>query len=210
MKQRRVPFARIALLLAAAVVSLGALLWIAIAPHGSAVQVEQPPLAGAPIGGDFSLTDQDGNRVSNDSLQGRYRLVYFGYSFCPDVCPVDVQRMMAAFRSFEVADPEAAATLQPIFVTIDPARDTRQALKTFVSAFHPRLIGLTGSEAEIALAKRAYRVYAAKADGSDSENYLMDHSAYIYLMDKTGKPIAFFDRGDTADAIAAGIEKWVR
>ena len=210
MKQpRRLPFLRIALLLAAAVALVAAFIWLA-APKPAAQGVEAPPLAGAPIGGDFALTDQDGGRVTDDSLKGRYRLVYFGYSFCPDVCPVDVQRMAQGLKSFEAANPEAAARVQPVFVTVDPARDTPAVLKDFVAAFHPRLIGLTGTEAEVGTAKRAYRVYAAKGEGTDAENYLMDHSAFIYLMDPDGKPMLYFERGDDAAAIAAGLAKWVR
>lgn len=204
-QRRRLPFQAIALLLALLIASVAAVSWL-----DRATPDEPRPLEGAPIGGAFALDDQNGKRVTNDSLNGSYRLVYFGYSFCPDVCPVDVQRMMAAFTAFENADPEMAARVQPMFVTVDPARDTEAALKTFVSAFHPRLIGLTGTDAEIAAAKRTYRVYGAKAGGIDAENYLVDHSAYIYLMDPAGKPIMYFAREDNADAIAAGLRKWVR
>lgn len=205
-QQRRFSFRRMAILLFVAIAALAAVLWL-VMPRPAA---EEPPLAGAPIGGAFALVDQDGRRVTNDSLNGQYRLVYFGYSFCPDVCPVDVQRMVAGFRAFEAANPRAAARVQPIFITVDPARDTEAVLKTFVSAFHPRLAGLTGSDAEIGMAKRAYRVYAAKAEGGDADNYLMDHSAYIYLMDPDGKPMLFFERADSAGAITAGLQKWVR
>ena len=204
-QRRRLPFAIVALLLIAAIAATAALIFLAARPAA-----EAPPLAGAPIGGAFALTDQDGRRVSNDSLKGRYRLMYFGYSFCPDVCPVDVDRMMRGFKAFEAAEPALARRVQPIFVTIDPARDTAAALKPFVTAFHPRLIGLTGSEDEVGTAKRAYRVYAAKATGSDADNYLMDHTAFIYLMDPDGGPIMHFESGDSADAIAAGLMKWVR
>lgn len=210
MKQpRRLPFLRIALLLAAAVALVAAFIWLA-APKPAAQGLEEPPLAGAPIGGDFALTDQNGKRVTNDSLKGSYRLVYFGYSFCPDVCPVDVQRMAQGLKAFETTNPAAGARVQPVFITVDPARDTPAVIKDFVAAFHPRLIGLTGTQAEIDTAKRAYRVYAAKGEGTDPQNYLMDHSAFIYLMDPDGKPVMYFERADDAAAIAAGLAKWVR
>jgi protein SCO1/2 len=205
-QRRRIPFMRIALLLVLAIGCVAVLLWLMTARPAA----ETPPLAGAPIGGDFALTDEDGRRVTNASLNGRYRLVYFGYSYCPDVCPVDVDRMARGFRAFEAKHPATAARVQPIFITVDPARDTREALKAFTASFHPRLIGLTGNEQEIAVAKRAYRVYAAKTAGTDAANYLMDHTAYIYLMDPDGRPIMHFERGDSAEAIAAGLEKWVR
>lgn len=173
-------------------------------------QNSQPPLAGARIGGPFTLTDQNGRTVSDTDFAGQYRLVYFGYSFCPDVCPVDVQRMAQGLKAFEAADPAAGARVQPVFITVDPARDTSAVLKDFVAAFHPRLTGLTGTQAEIDTAKRAYRVYAAKGEGTDPQNYLMDHSAFIYLMDPDGKPVMYFERADDAAAIAAGLAKWVR
>lgn len=207
-QRRRIPFKGMTLMLVVLVLASALVLWLFA--RSTAVPEDAAPLAGAPIGGDFSLIDQDGHVVSNDSLMGSYRLVYFGYSFCPDVCPVDVQRMMKGFSAFESAEPARAAKLQPIFITVDPARDTQAALKIFVSAFHPRLIGLTGSADAIEAAKTTYRVYAAKGEGSDAENYLMDHSAYIYLMNPDGTPIMFFERADTAEAIAAGLAKWVK
>src|SRR3546814_1174164 len=102
-----------------------------------------PPLAGATIGGPFSLVDQDGRPVTQDALKGRYALVYFGYTYCPDVCPVDLARLMQGLRAFEAKDAARAARVQPVFITIDPARDTVPVVKQFVNAFHPRLMGLT-------------------------------------------------------------------
>lgn len=209
MEQPRPDHLRRTVMPVAALLLLAAAFWVLV-PRPAARDSAAPPLAGAPIGGDFALTDQDGTRVTNNTLKGSYRLVYFGYSFCPDVCPVDVQRMMTAFRAFEASTPVAAQRVQPLFITIDPARDTAAVLKTFVSAFHPRLIGLTGTADEIGTATRAYRVYAAKADGTDDANYLMDHTAFIYLMDPDGKPITYFERGDSAQTIAAGLTQWVR
>ena len=113
-----------------------------------------PPLKGATMGGPFTLTDQNGRRVSDRDFAGKYRLVYFGYTFCPDVCPVDLQVIGAGLRRFEASDPARAARVQPIFITVDPARDTPAVLRQYVAAFHPRLIGLTGSAEEIA-ARRA-------------------------------------------------------
>src|SRR3954465_14430480 len=109
-----------------------------------------PPLEGVHMGGPFTLTDQNGHRVSDRDFAGKYRLIYFGYTFCPDVCPVDMQVIGAGLRQLEAGGPGAPPGLQPIFITVDPARDTPAVLRQFVSAFHPRLIGLTGSEAEIA------------------------------------------------------------
>ncbi|MET0376984.1 MAG: SCO family protein, partial [Rhizorhabdus sp.] len=141
---------------AAAAVLLGAAS-LALSGCGGAAP-ETPPLAGSSIGGPFTLTDQDGKKVSDTDFAGKYRLIYFGYSWCPDVCPVDVQNLMKGYRKIEAEDPALAAKIQPIFITIDPARDTPAALRQFVRAFHPRLIGLTGTEAEIAAVAKQFAI----------------------------------------------------
>jgi protein SCO1 len=99
------------------------------------------PLAGAAIGGDFSLTDQDGKKRTWEEFDGKYRIVYFGYTNCPDICTPDMQNLMLGLKAFEKAKPDLAAKIQPIFITVDPKRDTPEVLKQFVSAFHPRAIG---------------------------------------------------------------------
>ena len=117
----------------------------------------EPPLAGARIGGPFTLTDQNGRQVSDTAFAGKYRMVYFGYTFCPDVCPTALQHLMQGLKAFTADAPAEAAKIQPIFITVDPARDTPAVMKQYVAAFDPRLIGLTGSEAEIAaVAKRVF------------------------------------------------------
>ena len=123
-----------------------------------------PPLQGATMGGPFTLTSHDGRRLSDRDFAGRYRLVYFGFTYCPDVCPVDLQTISAALTRFERDDAERAARVQPLFITVDPARDTPPVLRRYVAAFHPRLIGLTGSEAEIARTARAYGVYFRRGE----------------------------------------------
>lgn len=158
--------------------------------------VEEPPLAGARIGGPFTLTDQDGKPFSSENLKGKYSLVYFGYTYCPDVCPVDLQHMMAGFRLFEKSDPDRAAKIQPVFITVDPARDTAENVKKFVGQFHPRLIGLTGTDAQIAEAAKAYVVQYHKVENSNPENYLMAHTQLAYLMDPDGNPVALIPTDD--------------
>lgn len=169
-----------------------------------------PPLAGARMGGPFTLTDQDGKRVSDTQFRDRYRLVYFGYSFCPDVCPVDVQKLMQGFRLLEQRDPARAARIQPIFITVDPARDTPPVLKQFVSAFHPRLIGLTGSEAEIAAVAKEYAIVYRKAPGATPGSYLMDHSRQTVLYAPDGAPVALIPQDGTAEEIATELGRWAR
>ncbi|MGL4543533.1 MAG: SCO family protein [Polymorphobacter sp.] len=168
------------------------------------------PLAGAKIGGAFELVDQDGRPVTDQSYPGKYKLVYFGYTYCPDVCPLDVQKIATAMRSFEKSDPRRASKVQPIFITVDPERDTQPVLKTFVAAFHPRLVGLGGTVAQVDAAKRAYKVYAAKAGPAGAADYLVDHSAMVYLIGPDGAPISFADHSATAAQIARDLDTYVR
>ncbi|HEV2865122.1 MAG TPA: SCO family protein, partial [Allosphingosinicella sp.] len=132
-----------------------ALLAASLAAPVAACHSSAAPLEGASLGGHFTLTAQDGRRVSDTDFAGKYRLVYFGFTYCPDVCPTDLQTIGAGLRRFEQSDPARAAKVQPIFITVDPRRDTPPVLARYVAAFHPRLIGLTGSEAEIARVARA-------------------------------------------------------
>ncbi len=166
----------------------------------------QPPLAGARIGGAFSLTDQDARTVTDRDFAGRYRIVYFGYTFCPDVCPTDVQNIAAALKAIERDDPALGKRIVPVFITVDPARDTPAALKRFVTAFHPRLVGLTGTPEQIAKVAKEYGIYFARGAGT-ADGYLMDHSRQIYLFDPDGKPLALLPEGPPA-AIVAEVKKW--
>ena len=169
-----------------------------------------PPLQGASMGGPFTLTDQNGRRVSDRDFAGKYRLLYFGYTFCPDVCPVDMQVIGAGLRRFEAQDSARAARVQPIFVSVDPARDTPEVLRRFVAAFHPRLIGLTGSEAEIAQVAREYRVFYERGAASPGGGYMVNHTRMAVLYGPEGQPIAIipFDQG--ADGVAAELGRWVQ
>jgi protein SCO1/2 len=180
--------------------------------------LSEAPLAGAAIGGDFSLTDQDGKKRTWQEFGGKYRIVYFGYTNCPDICTPDMQNLMAGLKAFEKVSPDLAAKIQPIFITVDPARDTPEVLKQFVSAFHPRAIGLTGSEAEIADATKKFAVYSSRIEGSSPESYLMSHSQTPYLMAPDGKPLAILpadqpktDANEGAPKLVeAELAKWVR
>ena len=171
-----------------------------------------PPgnMTGSSLGGAFALIDQDGKKVTDADFKGRYRLMYFGYTFCPDVCPTDVAVIARGLRAYEAARPARAAKVQPIFITVDPVRDDPAALKAFVSAFHPRLIGLTGTPAAIAAARKNYGIYARNVATSDPDNYLVDHYAVFYLFDRDGAPIAFLPHGSTAADVTAMLETYVR
>lgn len=203
---RRLPFLVIAGLLLLLIAAAGAMLWQARGGSGA----ERPPLEGSGIGGPFTLVDGNGRPVTDQSFAGKYRLMYFGYTFCPDVCPTDMQRLAQGFQAFETSDPTRAAKVQPIFVTIDPARDTPATVKQFTAAFHPRFVGLTGTQQQVDAALKAYRVYANRAPGGDAQNYLMDHSAIAYLIGPEGDAISFLSQGATPQEVTAELEKWVR
>jgi protein SCO1/2 len=181
-------------------------------------QNSQPPLAGARIGGPFTLTDQNGRTVSDTDFAGQYRLVYFGYSFCPDICPVDLQKLMRGLSQFEKSDPARGARIQPLFITVDPARDTPEALKPFVARYHPRLLGLTGTPEQIAAVAKAFVVTYHKVEGSAPDRYLMAHSQLAFLMDPAGKPLALVPLDDPStdadegapDKVAADLARWVK
>ena len=150
------------------------------------------------------MTDQDGGRVSDKDFRGRLMLVYFGFTFCPDVCPTGLQAMAAALDRLGAKRSEVV----PIFITVDSERDTPRALKQYVANFSPDLIGLTGSPAEIEEVARRYRVYFRKVkDEASSAPYTIDHTSIIYLMDRDGQFITHFTHVAKPDVIAAALTK---
>ncbi len=154
------------------------------------------------IGGPFELTRHDGKRITDRDLKGSHSLVFFGYTFCPDVCPAGLQVMSAALDKLGTK----ADGIQPVFVTIDPERDTAKVLGEYIEHFHPRMIGLTGSAEDIAKAAKAYRVYYKKAAGeAGDEDYLMDHSSIFYLMGPDGEFVKHFGYTTDVDSLANGI-----
>jgi protein SCO1/2 len=170
---------------------------------------EAPPLEGARIGGPFTLTDQSGKRVSDTSFPGKYKLIYFGYTFCPDICPVDLQLIGRGLAAFEKSDPARAAKVQPIFITTDPQRDTPAVLKEYVSNFHPRLIGLTGTPDEIAAVAKGHGVYYSKRESSGMSDYLVDHVRVAILFDPQGKPIVIVPHDQGLEGVTRELDKWV-
>jgi len=170
---------------------------------------DSAPLEGARIGGAFTLINQDGRPTSDRQFAGKYRIVYFGFTHCPDVCPVDLQNIGKALRDLDMSDPELAARVQPIFITVDPERDTPAVMKQYVAAFHPRLIGLTGTPEQIADVAKKYAAFFQKSEEEGSGDYLVNHNRTTYLMGPEGQPIALLPSDQGADDVAAELKRWV-
>jgi protein SCO1/2 len=156
----------------------------------------------ATVGGPFRLIDQAGKTVTDADFRGRYLLIYFGYSFCPDVCPTTLGVMAQALEKMGTD----SARIVPIFITVDPARDTPKVLADYMKAFGPAFVGLTGSDAEIKAVEKEYRVYAAKRPLANG-NYGMDHSSVMYLMGPTGKLVSFYDEAISPDDLAKDLKR---
>jgi protein SCO1/2 len=163
------------------------------------------PLAGR-FGGPFSLVAQDGRRVTEADLAGRFVLITFGYTRCPDVCPTD---LLAMTQALEALGP-AGERIQPIFVTVDPERDTPAVLADYVASFSPRLLGLSGTEAEVAAAAKAWKVHRRKVLPSPgAADYLVDHGSLIYLMGPDGRFLTLFPANTPAETMAGAIRKYL-
>lgn len=190
---------------------LAALAGVALALAGcdAAAPKAEPPLAGAAIGGEFTLTNSKGETVRWGDFAGKYRVVYFGYAFCPDICPTDMQRVAQGLKVLKASDPDKAAKIVPIFITIDPERDTQEVVGEFAAAFSPDIIGLTGTPEQIAAAAKAFKVFYAKGEAVAGGGYLVDHSNIVYLFGPEGEPLATLPVDQGADAVAAEIDKWV-
>ncbi len=189
--------------LAVAVFAGWAMLWLGPAgvTHAirSAAGLATP--GGVQVGGSFSLIDQTGKAVTDATWRGRWMLIYFGYTTCPDVCPTELQTIVEALDSLG----RQAAQVVPIFITIDPERDTQAHLADYVKLFDDRLVGLTGTAQQIAAVARAYRVYYAKVTPKDSATYLMDHTSFLYLMGPDGTLRALFRPGTSVQELAEAI-----
>ncbi|MEO6152827.1 MAG: SCO family protein [Croceibacterium sp.] len=169
----------------------------------------EAPLAGSAIGGPFELTDGHGKTVRWSDFAGRYRVVYFGYTYCPDVCPTDVARMSQGLTKFEHAHPALGAEVQPIFISVDPQRDTPQVVGEFTANFHPRLIGLTGTPQQVKQAANAFKVFYERGEKAPGGGYMVNHSTVTYLFGKNGEPLATLPTDLGPDAVAAELARWV-
>ena len=179
---------------------------------GAAVLLVANPQGGQPvqlsgaalIGGPFSLVGADGKPVTDRNFRGRYMLIFCGFTHCPDICPAELQVIAQALEQLG----DKAKKVVPIFVTLDPERDTPEAMLNYVKSFGPNFVGLTGSPEAIAAAAKAYRVAYSKVENKDSAgDYSVDHSALAYLMDPEGRYVTHFSYGLSADQMAEKLEK---
>ena len=151
-----------------------------------------------PVGGPFTLIDHTGSPRTDRDFRGKLLLIYFGFTYCPDICPADLQNIGLALDQLGAAGDK----VQPLFITVDPERDTPEHLAQYVQMFHPRLIALTGDAAAILAAADAYKVYYAKVPYQSGDGYTVDHTAFIYLMGTDGSYLGFFPPGTTPERIA--------
>lgn len=161
---------------------------------------------GAQIGGPFELVDHTGAVVTNADYAGKFTLIYFGYTYCPDVCPTSLTTMTDALKSLG----SKAKDIVPLFITVDPKRDTVEQLRMYISHFHPRLVGLTGTEEQVAKAAKAFRVYFAKQKESapGANDYLVDHSSIVLFMGQKGQYLTHFGHAVSAEAMAERLQKF--
>ena len=159
----------------------------------------------AAIGGPFTLVSTNDGNVTDQTYRGKWLLIFFGYTFCPDACPTALNSISVALEKLGVD----AGKLQPLFVTVDPQRDTREVLAEYLKSFDSRIVGLTGSQDQIDRVVKEYRVYVAsqKSETQGDDNYLVSHSAYIYLMDPQGKFVNVIQGSEAGEEIAAWLRK---
>jgi protein SCO1/2 len=193
-KSNRMLYAAMGVLLAALLIGAGGFLWLSGGGGNGSIG----------IGGPFTLEDGNGKPVSDKDFRGRYMLVYFGYTFCPDVCPTTLSAVADAMDKLG----PAASRIQPLFITVDPKRDTPEVVKQYAAAFGPKIEGLTGTPEEIADVAKEYRVYYAEhRTGSGPNDYSMDHSSVLYLMNPDGGFVAPVRADQSGDEIAANLKK---
>jgi len=194
------PFIRVAIIAAVlAIIAAGAALWTFF----NAPTPRVTSSGTASVGGPFTLVDQQGRTVADDAFRGRWMLVFFGFTHCPDVCPTALSDMSATLTELGAA----ADKVQPIFITVDPERDTVEAMSQYVANFDPRIVALTGTPEQIAQAAKAYRVYYKKVPQGD--DYTMDHTGILYLMDPQGRFMTHFTPNTPPADMAARIRKLI-
>jgi len=175
---------------------------LVLAPAGLRPAAAESTLAMSGVGGAFSLVDDNGKPVTEKSWPGKLKLVFFGYTHCPGVCPMTLDKLSGVLKKLG----PSAAKLQPLFVTTDPERDTPAVMKEYVGHFDPSIVGLTGGTAQIKAAEDVYKVYAAKEENPDGKDYTVDHSAYLYLMSPDDKLLEILDPDAAAEVMLKKLQ----
>ena len=158
------------------------------------------------VGGPFTLQTHDGRTLTEADLRGKWSFVYFGFSNCPDICPAELDKLSTILSSLEKSYPDAS--LLPLFISVDPARDTPAQLRTYLADFHPSIVGLVGSYADTRAVCKAYRVYFSTPPDADPKgDYLVDHSIYVYLMDPRGQFVEAFGQATDAKEVVERVER---
>jgi cytochrome oxidase Cu insertion factor (SCO1/SenC/PrrC family) len=169
------------------------------------VAVASPSAGAVSIGGPFELVDQHGVGRTDEDFRGAYMLMYFGFTYCPDTCPTTLLKITNSLEELAAVAPNKAERVVPVFISVDPKRDTPEALRTYAENFHPRLVALTGAPRELERLGRAYGVFFAKVPTEEPGEYLMDHTGFVYLMGPEGKYVEHFESdasvGDLVDAL---------
>lgn len=198
---------RLLIVLLAVIAGLGIAALIALASIEKGTSGGLQPVTEDSFGGPLtSLTKHTGERVADDDFEGRYKIIYFGFTYCPAICPTELAKMTAALNSLG-ADAEK---IQPLFITVDPERDTVEAMKNYVSLFHPSLIGLTGAPDDIARVLKDYKIYAAKVKDETMTEYTMDHSSFLYFIAPDGRLLHIFKMQDDAEHMSAVMHAWIQ
>lgn len=163
--------------------------------RGPKTSVAMPGIA---LGGPFTLVNQSGENVTEKNFEGDYKLIYFGFTYCPAICPTELQKISQVMKSVSEED---AARIQPLFITLDPERDTVDVMREYVALFHPKLVGLTGTVAQIEDVKASYKVFSSRVETEEGNDYSVDHSSFIYFMSPEGTVLGIYRMEDDADFI---------
>jgi len=173
-----------------------------LAVQAAPLAEETKAVASPGVGGAFSLVDGEGKAVTEKSWPGKYKLVFFGFTHCPEICPVSLDKMTSALDKLG----DDAGKIQPLFITTDPQRDTPEVVKAFTANFHKSITGLTGTAEQVKSAENTYKVYAVKREGETKDDYQMDHSSYIYFMSPDDKMLAIMGSSDKAEDIVTKVK----
>lgn len=193
---------RTALILLAALGFSALIAWVQVNGVKTTHAPATKTVAGSSVGGPFTLTDHHGKPFTDANLRGQYTLIYFGFTFCPAICPTELQKMTVALKQAGAR----ADKILPVFITIDPDRDTQDVMAKYVAQFRDTMVGLTGTKAQIDAVLKAYHIYARKVQDPAMTEYTMDHSSYIYFMDPDGALIGIYGVNSTPSEIVAAIE----